>query len=171
MILTISDFLNDSTGKKLAEVTRDQRIAFDIVTDFLSVRERQQRMMDSEIHHDRAALAGVILELEAVAAVDGFFRGHDSHETRRFRQAVGVAVRIVMEGLGWAKDNRDGSLGRRVKVVPGTTTPGAYYNESGLSHWFTQAQRYAPPEGHPHYGVWLERKKLVEERSQKRKSA
>jgi len=157
MKVTVPDFMADSTGRRLAEVTRDPRIDFKIVTDFLSDSERQKRLCDSEIHHDRPALAGVVLELERVPDVDSFFRGCDSHDTRRFRQAVGVAVKIVMEKLGWTKRGLKGSLGRRKKVAPGTTTPGAYYNSSGLSHWFTQAERYEPPMDHPHHGVWKHR--------------
>ena len=83
--------------------------------------------------------------MEAVPDVDRFFRETDAHETRRFRQAVGVVVRMVMEQLGWERTGQKGHLGRRVKVAAGTTTPGASYNVEGSpSHWFNRAEHYRP---------------------------
>ena len=60
-------------------------------------------MEDAEIHHDRAALAGVVRELEAQPAIDRFLLTKDPRRTKRLRQAVGVVVRIIMEQRGWKK--------------------------------------------------------------------
>jgi len=120
----------------------DARIDFKIILDFLADPDRQRRMIESELHHNRPALAGIIKELEAQPNVDAFFKNYDAHTTTRFRQAVGVSVKIVMMNNGWKTTGRKGSLGTRAKVSSGTTTPGAYHNNGGLSVWFTRAERY-----------------------------
>lgn len=141
MTLT-NQFRLDSQGRRFTDVMQDPRIDFDIVLDFLSDPARQRRMIESEIHHDRPPLAGVVRELESYPEVRAFFENHDGHTTRRFRQAVGVVVRIIMNNHGWHTTGRKGSLGKRVSVPPRTTTPGAYHNEGGLAQWFTRAERY-----------------------------
>ena len=135
-------FAQDHQGRKFSDVMNDSRINFMAVLDFFDHPTRQRRMVESEIYHDRPALAGVIKELETQPNVQSFFKTYDGHTTTRFRQAVGVIVRIIMENHGWKTTGRKGSLGTRVKVSPRTTTPGAYHNTSGLSFWFTRAERY-----------------------------
>ena len=138
-------FARDVQGHKFADVMADTRIRFNDVLDFLDDGARRQRMLESELHHDRAPLAAVVRELEARPDVAHFLSSHDAHTTTRFRQAVGVAVRIVMEDWGWATTKRKGSLGTRVAVRSGTTTPGAYRNSStSLATWFLRAERYEP---------------------------
>lgn len=135
-------FAQDPQGKKFRDVQSDPRINFNAVCDFFADPQRQRRMTDSETHHDRAALAGVIKDFESHPEVRTFLMTHDAHTTIRFRQAVGVLVKIVMKELGWRTTGRKGSLGIRKPVKAGTTTPGAYRNNSGLSVWFTRAERY-----------------------------
>jgi hypothetical protein len=106
-------------------------------------------------------LAGVVRELEARPDVHQFFFSHDGHKTTRLRQAVGVIVRIVMEGRGWRTTGRKGSLGVRTNVTPRTTTAGAYHNTGGLALWFTRAERYELPNGMPYQSV-AERAQMVE---------
>ena len=135
-------FAQDRQGRRFSDVRGDGRINFDSVLAFFDDERRQVRMEDSEEHHLRPALAGVIREFEGQREIAGFLSGNDGHTTVRFRQAVGVAVRIVMEARGWGTTGRKGSLGTRVKVTAGTTTPGAYENDGGLSRWFVRAERY-----------------------------
>jgi len=137
-----TEFTHDHQGRKFSDVMNDPRISFNAVLVFFDAPERQQRMLESELHHDRPALAGVVKELEALPAVQAFLANYDGHTTTRFRQAVGVVVRIVMEKHGWRTTGRKGSLGTRKAVAPGTTTPGAYRNSGGLATWFTRAERY-----------------------------
>jgi hypothetical protein len=72
----------------------------------------------------------------------------DPHAVRntRFRQAVGVLVRIVMERRGWRKTGRKGSLGVRRTNANGS----AAHNTGGLAFWFLRAERYERPEGMPY---------------------
>ena len=99
-------------------------------------------MEESELHHDRPAFAGVVKEFERIQSVADFLGGYDAHTTTRFRQSVGALIRMHMESKGWKTTGRKGSLGTRAKVRPGTSTPDAYYNVSGLSRWFTKSERY-----------------------------
>lgn len=149
------DFLMDSQGRQFSDVVNDPRIPWRDVTLFFEDPARQARMEHSETYHGRPALAGVVLELEALPAIDHFFM-QDGHKTTRFRQAVGVLVRIVMTQRGWRKTGKKGSLGVRANVPPRTTTPGAYHNTGGLAFWFTRAERYEH-DHRPRYRLAAER--------------
>ena len=67
--ITLEEFQADRHGKTFADILNDPNIPFDKVLQFFNDPARQQRMEDSEIHHDRAPLAGVVRELESLAAV------------------------------------------------------------------------------------------------------
>jgi len=138
-------FKQDNQGKKFHDVLSDPRIDFEkVAINFFEDPARQQRMIDSEQHHARPALAGVVKEFESQPDVDAFFKKNDAHTTVRFRQAIGVLVKIVMRNNGWKTTGHKGSLGNRIKVSAHTTIPGAYRNNSGgLSTWFNRTERYA----------------------------
>jgi hypothetical protein len=131
----------------------DPQQPFDEVLAFFSDPERQRRMEDAEIHHDRPALAGVVRELESLPAVDCFLATQDPRRTKRLRQAVGVVVRMVMQQRGWKKTGKKGSLGVRAPVAKGTRTPGVYHNTGGLAFWFLRAERYERADGMPFRSV------------------
>ena len=149
VVITRQDFLQDRRGRTFADVLNDSEHPFDAVLAFLSDEQRQRRMLESEIHHDRAPLAGVVRELESQPAIDEFLSSKHPQRTKRLRQAVGVVVRMIMERLGWKKTGRKGSLGVRAKVAPKTATPGAYHNTGGLAYWFLRAERYQRQTGRP----------------------
>ena len=142
-------FANDIQGRRFTDVANDPRLKFDLILDFFDDPARQQRMIDSELHHDRSPLAGVIRELENRDDVHGFFLANEASTTTRFRQAVGVIVRIVMEHRGWRKTGRKGSLGVRVDTAKRASGVGAYRNTGGLSLWFTRGERYVLTSGMP----------------------
>jgi hypothetical protein len=147
------EFLEDQQGRKFSDVLDDSDQPFDEVLAFFSDPDRQRRMEDSELHHDRPALAGVVRELESQPAVDRFLAGQDPRCAKRLRQAVGVVVRIVMEQRGWKKTGKKGSLGVRDHVSKGTRMPGVYHNTGGLAFWFLRAERYALADGMPFRSV------------------
>jgi hypothetical protein len=146
-------FARDRQGRRFADVLHDGRISFPAILAFFNDPQRQRRLVESELHHNRPALAGVVCELEHRQDVDQFFRTNDGHVTTRFRQAVGVVVRIIMESQGWKTTGRKGSLGVRVKRPIRTTTTGAYHNTGGLALWFTRAERYELVAGTPYRTV------------------
>ena len=161
--ITRHDFLQDRQGRTFADVVNDPEQPFDAVLDFFNSEGRQRRMEESELHHDRAPLAGVVRELESQRSIDEFLSSKHPRRTKRLRQAVGVVVRMIMERLGWNKTGKKGSLGVRATVLPRTATPGAYHNTGGLAFWFLRAERYEPHDGM--------RFRSVRERAQNLKSA
>ena len=154
------DFLQDRQGRTFADVVNDPRHPFDTILDFFNDEHRQRRMVESEIHHDRPPLAGVVRELESQPSVDDFLSSQHPRRTKRLRQAVGVVVRIIMERLGWKKTGRKGSLGVRATVAPRAATPGAYHNTGGMAFWFLRAERYERVGGMPFPTVRDRAKKL-----------
>ena len=119
--VTRKEFLGDRQAKTFADVVNDPDQPFDTVLEFFDDADRQRRMEESELHHDRPALAGVVRELESQPAVDQFLAGAHIRRNTRFRQAVGVLVRMIMERRGWQKTGRKGSLG--VRALRAARTP------------------------------------------------
>ncbi len=147
--VTRSSFLEDHQGMKFADVLNDPKQPFDTVLEFFDDDDRQRRMEESELHHDRSPLAGVVRELESQPAIDGFLSKVHTRRSMRLRQAIGVLVRIIMEQRGWRKTGRKGSLG--VRASQDTQTPA--HNTGGLAFWFVRAERYERTEGMPFRSV------------------
>jgi hypothetical protein len=141
--MTREVFLAYSQGRRFADVLNDPEQPFDDVLAFFGDEGRQRRMEDSEIHHDRPPLAGVVRELESLPSVDRFLSTVHVRRSKRLRQAVGVVVRIIMEQRGWRKTGRKGSLGVRAASTPRVPS----HNTGGLAFWFIRAERYEPIEG------------------------
>jgi hypothetical protein len=149
--VTISrqNFLEDTQGRTFADVANDAEQPFADVLKFFNADERQRRMEDSELHHDRAPLAGVVRELEAQPAINQFLAGVHPRRSLRLRQAIGVLVRMIMERRGWNKTGKKGSLGIRNAKAPRTPR----HNTGGLSFWFVRAERYELQRGMPYASV------------------
>jgi hypothetical protein len=151
--ITRKDFLEDRQGRTFADVLNDGGQPFDEILAFFNDKDHQRRMEESEIHHNRPALAGVVRELEALGPVDQFLGAQHPRRTKRLRQVVGVLVRMIMEARGWQKTGRKGSLGVRAAVSGSTSRPGTYHNTGGLAFWFLRAERYERKDGMPFRSV------------------
>ena len=151
--LTRNHFLEDRQGRTFADVLEDAEQPFDQVLEFFNDADRQRRMEESELHHNRPPLAGVVRELESVPAIDRFLATQHPRRTKRLRQAVGVIVRMIMERRGWKKSGKKGSLGVRAAREHRTAKPGAYHNSGGLAFWFLRAERYELASGMPYRSV------------------
>ena len=147
--VTRQAFLEDRQGVKFADVVNDSDQPFDSVLAFFNDADRQRRMEESELHHDRAPLAGVVRELESQPDIDRFLTGIHARRSTRLRQAIGVLVRMIMERRGWKKTGKKGSLGVRAEQAEGTPT----HNTGGLAFWFVRAERYERVEGMPFRSV------------------
>ena len=148
-LVTRDDFLKDRRGNKFTDVVNDPEQPFDKVLEFFDDADRQRRMEEAELHHDRAPLAGVVRELESQPDIDRFLAGAHTRRSTRLRQAVGVLVRIIMERRGWQTTGRKGSLG--VRAAKASQIPN--HNTGGLSFWFIRAERYELAEGMPYRSV------------------
>lgn len=141
--VTRDDFLQDRQGNTFADVVNDPEQPFGVVLEFFGSADRQRRMEESELHHDRSPLAGVVRELESQPAIETFLAGEHAKRNARFRQAIGVLVRMIMERRGWRKTGRKGSLG--VRAAGAARTPA--HNTGGLAFWFIRAERYERSTG------------------------
>ncbi|MFO7950438.1 MAG: hypothetical protein R6U36_08735 [Candidatus Fermentibacteraceae bacterium] len=143
--ITERDFLSDSQGRRFRDVVENPEFEFRTLLDFFSDDSRQTRMEDSERHHDRPALAGVVRELENTEPFLSIFTGCSKEDSRRLRQAIGVVVRLVMEGRGWKKTGKKGSLGQMLPKALRQNQE-VSHNTSGLSWWFRRVERYSRPD-------------------------
>jgi hypothetical protein len=146
-------FVEDRQGRRYADVVNEARISFFDILAFFEDPQRQRRLIESELHHDRPALAGVICELEHRPDMERFFLTYAGPVTIRLRQAIGVLVRIIMESHGFKTTGRKGSLGVRQQAPTPKTRAGAYHNTGGLSLWFIRAERYELAAGMPYRPV------------------
>jgi hypothetical protein len=158
--LSRDDFRQDRQGRTFADVLGDPEQPFDQVLAFFNDPDRQRRMEESELHHNRPPLAGVVRELEAQSDIDRFLASAHPRRTKRLRQAVGVVVRMLMERRGWRTTGKKGSLGVRAAREYHSARPGAYHNTGGLAFWFLRAERYERPEGMPYRTVRARRAEL-----------
>ena len=158
--ITKKAFLEDRQGVKFADVVNDPEQPFDCVLAFFNDPDRQRRMEESELHHDRAPLAGVVRELESQTEIDQFLASIHSRRSTRLRQAIGVLVRMIMELRGWEKTGKKGSLGVRAMHSQGTPA----HNTGGLAFWFVRAERYKRLDGMPFRSV-RERQQQCESKS------
>lgn len=149
--VTISrkEFLEDRQGRTFADVVNDPDQPFEEVLEFFNDGNRQRRMEESEIHHDRAPMAGIVRELESHSVINQFLSGVHAQRTQRLRQTIGVLVRMIMKRRGWKKTGRKGSLG--VRAGRAAETPS--HNSGGLAFWFVRAERYELSEGMPFQSV------------------
>ena len=147
--VTRDDFLEDAQGRTFADVVNDTEQPFESVLAFFNDADRQRRMEESELHHDRAPLAGVVRELESQPVINLFLADVHTRRNTRLRQSIGVLVRMIMERRGWQKTGRKGSLG--VRAAGTAKTPA--HNTGGLAFWFVRAERYERSEGMPFQSV------------------
>jgi hypothetical protein len=145
--MTREKFLEDLQGRTFSDVAKDPEQPFDAILEFFNDENRQRRMEESEIHHDRPPLAGVVREFESHPAIDRSLA--ETQKSKRLRQAVGVVVRIIMVSRGWRKTGRKGSLGVRAGRNPSEIS----HNTGGLALWFIRAERYVRVEGMPFQSV------------------
>jgi len=163
VIITRDDFLRHRHGRTFADVLNDPKQPFDDVLRFFNDEAWQLRMDESELHHDRPPLAGVVRELEAQPNIDGFLSTVRVQQSKRLRQAIGVVVRIIMEGRGWRKTGKKGSLG--VRAAAARQQP--RHNTGGLAFWFIRAERYELTTGMPFEPVRARREKLTSKKSER----
>jgi uncharacterized protein YodC (DUF2158 family) len=141
-MVTLQNFLADPQGARFKDVIENYPSYFDEALAFFNDEDRLKRMEDSETHHDRPAFAGVVKEFEANPQMNELFTTVDAHKTTRFRQAIGTLIRIHMTQRGWHTTGDKGSLGTRNTLKEPSSDPGAYYNKTGISKWFTKSERY-----------------------------
>lgn len=97
-------FVKDAHGAKYVKALDAHPAARDRFLELLNDPCSEHRLTDAEIL-GRPALAGIVRFLDADPVVGPVVSGQ-----LRFRQAVGVGVRMKMEELGWVKTGVKGPL-------------------------------------------------------------
>ncbi len=143
--ISVCDFLTDYRGRTFRDVVEDPELDFQQLLNFFNDETRQIRMEESEIHHDRPALAGVIRELENTDPFEMFFCDCYSEQSPRTRRAIGVIVCMVMEKRGWKASGQVYSLGHKIRRKDRKNQLQSYHNTSGLSWWFSKSKRFYHP--------------------------
>ena len=136
--ITRDIFMADRQGRTFSDVVTGSERSFAAALEFFNDSDRQRRMEESEIHHDRAPMAGVVRELESLPTINRFLSRIHPRRSQRFRQAIGVLIRMIMEQRGWQKTGKKGSLGVRNTAAAGRPR----HNTGGLAFWFLRAERY-----------------------------
>src|SRR6187549_924562 len=126
--ITREHFMADRQGRTFSDVVTGSERPFAAALKFFNDEDRQRRMEESEIHHDRAPLAGVVRELESEPTINRFLGRIHPRRSQRFRQSIGVIIRMIMEGRGWQKTGKKGSLGVRNSAAAGRPS----HNTGGL---------------------------------------
>ena len=118
-----SDFTDDPHATRYRDELDRHPEAFRRLFALLNDPTNEQRLVDAEMHR-LPALCGVVRFIESDPAIEPVLaEGRGAH---RFRQTVGVAVKLKMAKLGWRTTGRKG------------TVRGATY--------FTKAEHYAAAE-------------------------
>ncbi|MBK6969655.1 MAG: hypothetical protein IPH81_07150 [Candidatus Microthrix sp.] len=116
-----ADFYADPHAAKYQGELEAHPDAFQNLFELLNLPANEQRLTDAEMHN-LPALAGVVRFIEADPAIERILIS--GPPGFRFRQSVGVAVKLKMAKLGWRSTGRKGAV-------------------KGASH-FTKAERFAP---------------------------
>lgn len=116
-----ADFYADPHAAKYQGELEAHPDAFQNLFELLNLPANEQRLTDAEMHN-LPALAGVVRFIEADPTIERILIS--GPPGFRFRQSVGVAVKLKMAKLGWRSTGRKGAV-------------------KGASH-FTKAERFAP---------------------------
>lgn len=105
--LSVKDFDRDLHASKCRGEIDAHPEAFNRLFTLLNDYDNEHRLASAEIH-GFPALAGVVRLIEADHAIARALE--NDQDGRCFRQAVGIAVRLKMEKIGWATTGRKGSI-------------------------------------------------------------
>lgn len=104
--VTMQDFLADPHAARYRDVVDSHPEAFARVVAILNDPYQQEQLVAAE-RFGHPALSGVVGVIEADEVVAPSLA---SPASPRFRQAVGVAVRLTMQALGWATTGSKGPV-------------------------------------------------------------
>jgi len=119
--ITAQHFLADTHAAKYRDVVDSHPEAFGRVIAILNDAHQQEQLVAAE-RFGHPALSGIVRAVEGDEIVA---QSLASPASLRFRQAVGVALRLTMEALGWATTGKKGPV-------------------RGATH-FKRSERYAEP--------------------------
>jgi hypothetical protein len=105
--LHLRDFAIDAHAAKYRAELDAHPVAVRRLLEILNDPAHEQRLVDAEMH-GLPALAGVVRYVESDPDIGLVL--HTGIQSNRFRQTVGVAVKLKMAKLGWIATGRKGSV-------------------------------------------------------------
>ncbi len=122
--LSRADFERDPHALRYLKEFEVHPEAMGRLLELLNGPDSVRHLEEAELRHGMPALSGVIDDIEGDPAIEMVLRS--GPDGRRFRQTVGVAVKLKMGRLGWRTTGRKGTVRRAL--------------------YFTKAEHYeAPP--------------------------
>jgi hypothetical protein len=119
--MSLTDFASDSHAAKYQGELDAHPDAFGRLVELLNDPANEQRLVDAELH-GMPALSGVVRYVESDAEIAKVLQS--GPRSNRFRQTVGVTIKLKMARLGWTTTGRKGTV-------------------KGARH-FTKAEHYEP---------------------------
>lgn len=123
-MLSIKSFETATHGRRFLPVVNDPTVPARQVLHLLNDPQNLDGMAFVTENIDYPALGAIVKKLERIPEVDKYFRSTPSRDTLKFRQCVGMAVRLAMEGNGFRTTGKKGYIG-------------------SISDWFTRAEIFA----------------------------
>ena len=127
-MLSTNSFQVAPHGRRFLPVAEDHKVPAKQVLDLLNDPRILEGMAFVTKSIDYPALGAIVKELEQNKEVAKYFGATASKNTLRFRQFVGMAVRLAMEEKGFRTTGKKGYIG-------------------SISKWFTRAEIFEPSSG------------------------
>ena len=124
-MISRKSFQDGPHGRRFLPVLDNPKVPAKQVVDLLNEPRILEGMAFVTKSIEYPALGAIVKELERVTEIAKYFAATPSRETLRFRQFVGMAVRLAMEGKGFRTTGRKGYIGT-------------------ISGWFTRAEIFEP---------------------------
>ena len=122
-MLTLKSFEDEPYGRIFIVVLKNPDLPIKPVMKLLNNVEKVQCMACVTRNIEFPALGAIVKDLEKIREVKEYFESKIPSETLKYRQFVGMAVRLKMEEIGFKKTGKRGNLG-------------------SISKWFTRAAIY-----------------------------
>ena len=106
MPVDLNSIQNDRHAAAYLPVLKAHPEATSRLLSILSDPRNERSLTSAEEDHDRPALVGVAKLIEADPEIS--LAISDELDGKRFRQAVGVALKLQMESLGWTTTGKKG---------------------------------------------------------------
>jgi hypothetical protein len=135
-----SKILADRQGRKFKAVVTDPAAPVQLFIDVVNARAEWLSFVTIQL--DEAALGAIVREFEQLDEVKQFFIGTTPRAAWRFKQLMGVIVKLKME--------EDGLF---------VTTGQKGYLPN--SRWLIKSEIYQPTPRHPQYRLWKSAQKVA----------
>jgi len=126
-MITKTSFKNARHAVIFLPLLGNPKVPTQAVLDLLNQRDMTQGMCFVSREMEYPAVGAIVMALEKIPEIKEYFMKTPSADTVKFRQFIGMAVRLKMEENGYRKTGKKGSIG-------------------SFSKWLTRAEIYEVDE-------------------------